>query len=67
MGKATLTYLSHMAWISGVLLVFGNQRFPWCCFEAAVVLIGFRTVEIVRYEMRLHSRRTRGLHARRTP
>jgi hypothetical protein len=47
-GRATLIYLTHMAWVSGVLLVLGGQQFPWCCFEAAVILLGFRTVEITR-------------------
>lgn len=71
MAKATLLYATHMAWVSGVLLVLGKQPFPWCCFEAAVILLGFRTVEIIRTEREYHRtvkvmRPQRALHARRT-
>jgi hypothetical protein len=67
--RATLTYIAHMSWVSGVLLVLGKQEFPWCCFEAAVILLGFRTWEIARDEWKLRTvpaKPSKGLHARRT-
>lgn len=63
--KATGIYLAHMAWVSLVLLVVGKQPFPQCCFQAALILLGFQSVKVLHDQYQLRTRPVR-VQARRT-
>jgi hypothetical protein len=63
--KATGIYLTHMAWVSLVLLIVGKQPFPQCCFQAALILLGLQSAKVLSDQIQLRTRPVR-VQVRRT-
>lgn len=57
--KATGIYLTHMAWVSLVLLTVGKQPFPNCVFQAALILLGVQCSRIIAKEWKVNPIRVR--------